>query len=317
MRKVAHVMHDHGSSGALHDFAAAARSHRKRLAVAFGITVTILLAEIVGAVWTGSLALLVDAGHMLTDAGGLAMALFASYLTTRAASDKRTWGFRRAEVLAASAQAAVLLGVGLYVIIEGISRLSSPPSIPSTELLVFGIIGLVGNVASLLVLASSRNANFNLRAAFLEVVNDAVGSVAVIVAAIVIATTGWGGADSLAGLLIGVLIIPRAIKLLMETTNVLLEATPPGLDLAEVRTHILGLPEVLEVHDLHATQIATNLPVLTAHVIVSAESFEDGSLPHLLDRVQDCVAEHFDVSIEHSTIQFEPPQRLRRERHTH
>ncbi len=245
------------------------------------------------------------------------MALGASYLTTRAASDKRTWGFRRAEVLAASTQAAVLLGVGLYVIIEGIGRLSSPPSIPSTELLVFGIIGLMGNVAALLVLASSRNANFNLRAAFLEVVNDAVGSVAVIIAAIVIATTGWGGADSLAGLLIGVLIVPRAIKLLIETTNVLLEATPPGLDLADVRGHILGLPEVLEVHDLHASQIATGLPVLTAHVVVSAESFKDGSLPHLLDRVQDCVAEHFDVSIEHSTIQFEPPERVRRERHTH
>ncbi|RMB60337.1 cation diffusion facilitator family transporter [Tessaracoccus antarcticus] len=309
------MAHSHGT--ALGDFADAARTHRTRIMVTFGITVAILLAEVVGAIWTGSLALLVDAGHMLTDAGGLAMALAASHLSTRAASDRRTWGFRRAEVLAATAQAAVLLGVGLFVIVEGIGRLSEPPTIPSTELLIFGIIGLVGNVASLLVLASSRNANFNLRAAFLEVVNDALGSVAVIAAAIVIATTGWGGADSLAGLLIGILIIPRAIRLLIETTNVLLESTPPGLALSEVRQHLLGLPDVLEVHDLHASQIATGLPVLTAHVVVSPSSFEDGSLPGLLDRMQHCVAEHFDVSIEHSTFQFEHPERLRHEREGH
>lgn len=311
------AMHDKGHSHSLGEFAAAARTHRKRIGIAFAITVVILLAEIVGAIWTGSLALLVDAGHMLTDAGGLALALGASHLSTRAASDRRTWGFRRAEVLAAALQAAVLLGVGLFVIVEGIKRLYAPLSIPSTELLVFGIVGLVGNVASLLVLASIRSANFNLRAAFLEVVNDALGSVAVIVAAIVIATTGWGGADSIAGLLIGVLIIPRAIKLLIETTNVLLESTPPGLDLADVRKHMLELPEVLEVYDLHASQIATDLPVLTAHVVVTPESFIDGSLPGLLNRLQDCVAEHFDVQIEHSTFQFDHPDRVRREGNTH
>lgn len=310
-------MHDHGHTGSLGEYAEAARTHRRQIAIAFGITVTILLAEVVGAIWTGSLALLVDAGHMLTDAGGLALALGASYLSTRSATDRRTWGFRRAEVLAAALQAAVLLGVGLFVIVEGIKRLSDPPTIPSTQLLVFGIIGLVGNIASLLVLASSRNANFNLRAAFLEVVNDALGSVAVIVAAIVIATTGWGGADSVAGLLIGLLILPRALRLLIETANVLLESTPPGLDLAEVREHILGLPEVLEVHDVHASQIATGLPVLTAHVVVSPECFADGSLPGLLDRLQNCVAEHFEVSIEHSTFQFEHPERARRERDAH
>lgn len=311
------MLHGRGHSDSVSDFADAARGHRKRLAVAFAITATILLAEVVGAIWTGSLALLVDAGHMLTDAGGLAMALFASHLSTRAASHRRTWGLRRAEVLAAAGQAAVLLGVGLFVIVEGIQRLSEPPAIPSTALLIFGIIGLVGNVASLLVLASSRSANFNLRAAFLEVINDALGSVAVIIAAVIIATTGWGGADSLAGLLIGLLIIPRAVKLLVETTNVLLEATPKGLDLPEVRRHMLGLPDVLEVHDLHASQIATGPPVLTAHVVVTPDPFTDGSLPELLDRLQDCVAGHFDVSIEHSTFQFEQLERTRSEAERH
>lgn len=307
--------HDHGSTMEL--FGEAAKRHRVRLSIAFGITFVILIAEVIGTILTGSLALLVDAGHMLTDTAGLAMALVASYLSTKPATNKRTWGYRRAEVLAATAQAAVLLAVGVFVLIEGVRRLFEPPEIPSTELLIFGIIGLLGNVASLTVLASSRSENFNLRAAFLEVMNDALGSVAVIVAAILIGLTGWAAADALAGMFIGVLILPRAFKLLRETTSVLLESTPPGLDLDAVRNHVLELPEVVDIHDLHATQIATGLPVLTAHVIVEADTFENGRLPELLDKLQDCVASHFDVSIEHSTFQFEPPQHSRHEHSAH
>ncbi|WP_460536309.1 cation diffusion facilitator family transporter [Humibacter ginsengiterrae] len=307
--------HDHASS--IEGFGVTAKRHRVRLAIALSITSTILLAEVVGTILTGSLALLVDAGHMLTDVGGLVMALVASHLSTRPASVKRTWGYRRAEVLAASAQTVVLLAVGVFVIVEGVQRLVAPPEIPSTELLIFGVIGLVGNIASLAVLTSSRAENFNLRAAFLEVLNDTLGSVAVIVAAILIATTGWRGADAIAAMLIGVLIIPRAFKLLRETTSVLLESTPPGLDLDSVRRHMLEMPEVKDVHDLHASLIATGLPVLTAHVIVTADAFQNGQLPGLLDRLQDCVAEHFDVSIEHSTFQFEPPSHARHEHSTH
>ncbi|MBO1741621.1 cation diffusion facilitator family transporter [Leifsonia sp. TF02-11] len=307
--------HDHGTT--MQAFGEAAKRHRVRIFIAFGITFVILIAEVIGTILTGSLALLVDAGHMLTDTLGLAMALVASFLSTRPATNKRTWGYRRAEVLAATAQAAVLLAVGVFVLIEGIRRLFEPPEIPSTELLIFGVIGLVGNIASLTVLASSRSENFNLRAAFLEVMNDALGSVAVIVAAILIALTGWGAADALAGMFIGVLILPRAFKLLRETTSVLLESTPPGLDLDSVRKHILELPEVIDLHDLHATQIATGLPVLTAHVIVEPDTFENGRLPQILDKLQDCVASHFDVSIEHSTFQFEPPQHSRHEHSAH
>lgn len=181
--------HDHGPPGA--------GGHRTRLAIAFAITTTILLAQAVGALITGSLALLVDTAHMLTDAGGLLLALFAASLSLRPPTPRRTWGFRRAEVLAALAQAAVLLAVGIYVLVEGVQRLFDPPEIASNELIVFGIIGLVGNITSMLVLSSGRSANFNMRAAFLEVVNDALGSAAVIVAAIVIATTGWQQASTL------------------------------------------------------------------------------------------------------------------------
>lgn len=288
--------HDHGAQ----------TGNRTRLAVAFAITCTILLAEVVGAILTGSLALIVDAGHMLTDAGGLGMALFAAHLAGKPATSRRTWGYARAEVLAATAQAAVLLGVGLFVLVEGIQRLISPPALESGSLLIFGIIGLAGNIASILVLASGRSANFNLRAAFLEVVNDALGSVGVIVAAIVIRATGWEGADAIAAILIGVLILPRAFKLLRETIDVLLESAPAGLDLDQVREHLLRLEHVREVHDLHATQIATGLPVLTAHVTVDAQCFRDGHTPEILDRLQECVAEHFPVSVEHSTFQLEP-----------
>lgn len=291
--------HDHGQLDADED-------HRTRLATAFGITTAILLAEVVGALVTGSLALLVDAAHMLTDAGGLALALFAANLSLRPATSQRTWGFRRAEVLAALGQSAVLLAVGVYVLVEGVRRLWSPPEVATTGLVVFGVVGLLGNVASLLVLSSRRSANFNLRAAFLEVVNDALGSVAVIVAAVVIATTGWQRADAVAGLLIGVLILPRAVRLLRETASVLLESTPPGLDLDAVRAHLLDLEHVREVHDVHASLIATGLPVLSAHVVVEDECFRDGHAGRILDQLQECVATHFEISVEHSTFQIEP-----------
>lgn len=290
--------HDHGTTGA--------EDHRGRLAVAFGITAAILLAQAVGAVLTGSLALLVDTAHMLTDAAGLLLALLTASLTLRPASSRRTWGFRRAEVLAALAQAALLLAVGTYVLIEGVQRLFNPPEIPSTELVIFGVIGLVGNIASMLVLAGKRSANFNLRAAFLEVLNDALGSVGVIVAAIVIATTGWQQADSIAGLLIGALILPRAIKLLRETSSVLLETTPPGLDLDKVRAHLLEADHVRGVHDMHASLIATGLPIISAHVVVDEGCFKDGHAARILDNLQECVATHFDVPVEHSTFQIEP-----------
>ncbi|MDQ1512200.1 MAG: cobalt-zinc-cadmium efflux system protein [Microbacteriaceae bacterium] len=288
--------HDHGASAA----------NRGRLTVALTISSVILLAEIVGAVLTGSLALIVDAGHLLTDVGGLAMALLAASLAARAATSKRTWGFARAEVLAATAQAAVLLAVGLFVLVEGIRRLVTPPDVPSAGLLLFGIIGLVGNLVSIAVLSGARTAGFNLRAAFLEVVNDALGSLAVIVAAVVIALTGWQRADAVAGILIGVLILPRAFVLLRDTVDVLLESAPAGLDLDAVRIHLLQQDHVLGVHDLHATQIASGLPVLTAHVTIEEECFTDGHTRQILDALQACVAEHFPVAVEHSTFQLEP-----------
>lgn len=282
-------------------------ANRTRLALAFGITATILIAEVIGAVVTGSLALLVDAGHMVVDAGGLLMALTAASLMLKPPTDRHTWGFRRAEVIAAAMQAAVLLLVGLYAVYEGIRRLvREDVEIHSGALLIFGVVGLVGNVISMWVLSGGRQTSLNMRAAFLEVVTDALGSVAVIISAIVITTTGWSGIDAIVGLLIAALIIPRALKLLRESGGVLLEETPPDLDLEEVRKHILGVTHVIDVHDLHASRISTDLPVLTAHVVLENQCFHDGHATEILHDLQECVANHFPVSVKHSTFQLEP-----------
>jgi cobalt-zinc-cadmium efflux system protein len=294
--------HDHGpplhGTGQPGDF-------RKRLALAFGITSAIVVAQAVGAWLTGSLALLTDTAHAVADASGLLVALIAGTLVLRPASSRRTWGFRRIEVIAAFGQAALLIVVGAYAAFEGVRRLFEPPEVPAGELLVFGIVGLAANITAILILSSTRGANLNMRAAFLEVLNDALGSLGVIVAAIVIATTGFQQADAIAGLLIAALIVPRAIILLRETSSVLMEFTPKGLDLDEVRDHIRALDHVKDVHDLHASTVATGLPTLTAHVVVDEECFTDGHAPRILQDVRACVAEHFEVSVHHSTFQIE------------
>ena len=289
--------HDHAhGAGDLAD-------QRGRLALVLGVTTVVLIVEVVGALVSGSLALLADAGHMLTDVAGLILGLIAAILSARPATAVRTWGYRRAEVLGAAAQAAVLLAVGLFVIVEGVRRLVAPPAVTSGLMLVFGVVGLVGNLVGLWVLLGGRSASLNLRAAFLEVLNDTLGSVAVLIAAGVIALTGWLRADAVASLVIGLLIIPRTIRLLREAVDVLLESTPKGLDLDKVRGRILQVDHVHDVHDLHASLVATGLPVMTAHVVVEEACFHDGHLTGMLDDLQHCLESDFDIA--HSTIQFE------------
>jgi cobalt-zinc-cadmium efflux system protein len=270
------------------------------------ISTGILVAEIVGAVLSGSLALLADAGHMLTDVVGLSMALVAATLALRPATPERTWGYRRAEVLAATAQASLLLAVGVFVIVEGVRRLLDPPEVESGLMAVFAVVALLGNAVSMLLLSRIQGGNLNTRAAFLEVANDALGALAVLVAALLITWFGWLRADAITSIAIGLLILPRTVRLLRESVDVLLEATPRDVDLLEVREHILGVPHVVAVHDLHASRVSSDLPVVSAHVVVEDGCFHDGHLPPLLDELQTCLAEHFDVA--HSTFQFESAQ---------
>jgi cobalt-zinc-cadmium efflux system protein len=299
--------HDHGHGG----------TPTRALLVVLAITASVLVAEVVGALLTGSLALLVDAAHVLTDVLGLGLAVAAARLATRSATARRTYGWARAEVLGAAAQAAVLLGVGVFVVVEAIRRFAEPADVPGPALLVFGAIGLVGNLVAVVVLRRSGGGDLNTRAARLEVLNDALGSIAVLVAGLVIALTGWTRADGVAALLVGALIVPRTLLLLRDALDVLLESVPRGLDLEEVRGHLLEQEHVLAVHDLHATRVSSSLPVLSAHVVIEPDCFRNGSAPGVLDALQHCVAAHFAVSLTHSTFQLEPPAHTSHEAGTH
>ncbi|WP_371526139.1 cation diffusion facilitator family transporter [Streptomyces sp. NBC_01283] len=292
--------HDHGHT---HGGTATA-AYRGRLRIALSITVTVMVVEIVGGLMADSLALIADATHMATDALGLGMALLAIQFANRPATENRTFGYARAEILAALANCLLLLGVGGYVLYEAIQRFITPAETEGGLTIVFGVVGLVANIISLSLLMRGQKDSLNVRGAFLEVVADALGSLAVIVAAVLILTTGWQAADPIASLVIGLMIVPRTVKLLRETLNVLLESAPKGVDMAEVRQHILDLPGVEDVHDLHAWTITSGMPVLSAHVVVSTETLNGIGHEKMLHELQGCLGDHFDV--EHCTFQLEP-----------
>lgn len=302
-----------GRTGALqvghdHDHAhAAAGLNRRRLLIAFVLTAGILVVEVVGAILTGSLALLVDAAHMLTDVLGLGLALTAGHLVRRPATGRYTWGFERAEIISAVTQAAILLGVGVFALIEGVRRLGEPAEIPGGALLFFGVVGLAANLASMLVLRGGQHDNLNMKAAFLEVLNDALGSVAVIASAVVLLTLGWPWVDTVAGLIIAALILPRSLRILRQAIRVLMEAAPEGIEAGELREHLEEVPRVLAVHDLHVSRLSSTTAVLTAHVVVEEAAFTDGGAIEILERLRTCASEHFEVCFDHATFQLEPP----------
>ncbi|QIY99720.1 cation diffusion facilitator family transporter [Streptomyces sp. S1D4-11] len=296
--------HDHGHPHGAPTSGTAAAAYRGRLRVALSITLTVMVVEIVGGLMADSLALVADAAHMATDAVGLGMALLAIHFANRPPSGNRTFGYARAEILAALANCLLLLGVGGYVLYEAIHRFVTPADTEGGLTIVFGLIGLVANTISLTLLLRGQKDSLNVRGAFLEVVADALGSVAVIISAVVIMTTGWQAADPIASILISIMIVPRTWKLLHETLDVLLEAAPKNVDMAEVRTHILALPGVEDVHDLHAWTITSGMPVLSAHVVVSSDVLNAIGHEKMLHELQGCLGHHFDV--EHCTFQLEP-----------
>ncbi|MDX3638910.1 cation diffusion facilitator family transporter [Streptomyces sp. MB09-02B] len=296
--------HDHGHAHHAPTSGTAAAAYRGRLRIALAITLTVMVVEIVGGVLADSLALIADAAHMATDAVGLGMALLAIHFANRPPSGNRTFGFARAEILAALANCLLLLGVGGYVLFEAIQRFITPVGTQGGLTVVFGAIGLVANMISLTLLMRGQKESLNVRGAFLEVAADALGSLAVIISATVILLTGWQTADPIASLVIGVMIVPRTVKLLRETLDVLLEAAPKNVDMAEVRAHILALPGVEDVHDLHAWTITSGMPVLSAHVVVSSDTLDSIGHEKMLHDLQGCIGDHFDV--EHCTFQLEP-----------
>ncbi|MFF7170723.1 cation diffusion facilitator family transporter [Streptomyces pseudovenezuelae] len=304
--------HDHGHSHAPAGGTATA-AYVGRLRVALSITLTVMLVEIVGGIVADSLALVADAAHMATDALGLGMALLAIHFANRPPTGNRTFGYARAEILAALANCLLLLGVGGYVLYEAIQRFVTPADTEGGLTIVFGAIGLVANMISLTLLMRGQKESLNVRGAFLEVAADALGSFAVIVSAAVILTTGWQAADPIASLLIGLMIVPRTFKLLRETLDVLLEAAPKDVDMTEVRTHILELDGVEDVHDLHAWTITSGMPVLSAHVVVRSDVLSAIGHEKMLHELQNCLGDHFDV--EHCTFQLEPVGHAEHEAH--
>jgi cobalt-zinc-cadmium efflux system protein len=279
----------------LHGLTATGR-HRRALTAVLALTTLIAIAEVIGALITGSLVLIADAAHMTADAAGVGLALLAAYFAARPPTARRTFGYARAEILAAMVNAVLLFGMAAFIFIEAIRRLISPSPVQSGLLIVFGVIALAANGVSLLLLRRGQAESLNLRGAFLEVASDTLGAAAVIVTGIVIAATGFTRADPIASLAVGFLILPRTWQLLREAVDVLLEASPRGIDLNE-------LGGVRGVHELHAWTITSGLPVLSAHVVVDAEILADGRSGVMLDRLQDCLRGHFDV--EHSTFQLE------------
>ena len=287
-----------------HGHAAGRAVDRRRLRAALAVTVMVLVVELVGAWWSGSLALLADAGHMATDAGALLLALAASYMASRPASARRTFGWHRAEILAALANSVVLLVLCVYLVIEGVRRLADPPDIDAGPMVVFAMIGLVANGIALSLLSGRRDSSLNMRGAYLEVLGDLVGSIAVVVAGAVVWTTGYLRADGIATLLIALVIVPRAFSLAKEAVEVLLEVSPPHIDPDEIRDHLLGMDGVVDVHDLHVWTITSGLPSLSVHVTVEDDTLETVGVGAMLDRFCACVSAHFEV--DHTTFQVEP-----------
>ena len=299
------MSHDHGRT-----------ANRNRLLIAIGIVAVVLVVEVLGAWLSGSLSLLADAGHMLSDLAGLLIALVATIVAARPATDRQTFGYRRMEVFGALVNGLILVVVAVYVTIGAIGRLvGGETEVHSIPMLIVASIGLVANLGALLLLRPAAEHSINMRGAYLEVFGDLVGSATVIVAAVVILLTGFAPVDAIASLLIAALIVPRAFVLLRDVVRVLSEAAPADTDVAEIRDHILGTRGVVAVHDVHVWAITSGAPVFSAHVVCEPAVFREGRTGTLLDELSGCLAKHFDV--EHSTFQLEPAEHAAHEDEFH
>jgi cobalt-zinc-cadmium efflux system protein len=294
-----------------HTHVTAAGAARGRLAAVLVIGIVVFVIEVAGALAANSLALLADAGHLLTDVAGVGLALLAIWFAGRPPTSGRTFGYQRLEILAAVANAVLLFGVAAIVVIEAIRRIGNPPDIAPGLMLAVALVGLAANALSLWLLRNAQRTSLNVRGAYLEVFGDFVASAAVILAAVVIAVTGWTPADTIASLAIAILILPRTLRLLRDATDVLLEATPRDVDLDHVRRHILDAPGVVDCHDLHAWTITSGMNVLSAHVVLGQEA----NPTLVLDELCRCLADDFDI--EHSTFQLETEDRRRLEERSH
>ncbi len=273
---------------------------RRPLWGALAVTAAFLVVEAAGAYFTGSLALLADAGHMLSDVGALALALFAFTIAARPATPERTYGYYRVEVLAALVNAVLLVLIAGYIFWEAYRRLAEPPRVQSLPMLMVAVAGLAANSLSMLLLRHGAAENLNLRGAFLHVLGDVAGSVGAIVAGLVMLLTGWFYADPLVSLLIGALVLYSGWGLLKESVDVLLEATPPGIDLRAVERALLDVPQVVGVHDLHVWTVTSGFLAMSGHLTLRDQHYEQALLA-----ATDVLRERFGIA--HATLQVESP----------
>jgi cobalt-zinc-cadmium efflux system protein len=293
-RTIVAMAHNHGSVG---------DQHSSRLVVVLAMTGGMMVVEVLAGWWTHSLALIADAGHMFADGAGIAMTLAAIVAARKISRTRGTYGYYRLEILAAAINAVLLLAVAGWVVVAAWRRFNDPVGVDAGPMLVVALAGLLVNTVGLRLLGGGQRDSLNLRGAYLEVLGDLLGSVAVVTAAVVIALTGYERADPIASVMIGILIVPRTWLLLREAVDILLEATPKHIDLDHIREHIGSVDGVVDVHDLHVWTITSGMPVMSAHVVVAREASAQGSGP-ILDRLGECLHEHFDVA--HCTFQIEP-----------
>ncbi|HEX3333353.1 MAG TPA: cation diffusion facilitator family transporter [Acidimicrobiales bacterium] len=276
---------------------------RRALSLALALLVAFMAFEVGAAVYANSLALLADAGHMLVDVGAIALSLVAIRLAARPESGSHTYGMKRAEILAAAANGLALLVVSVLVTYDAIVRLLRPGPVHGGVLIVVAAVGVAVNLVATMAVARANRRSLNVEGAYRHILTDLYGFAGTLVAGIVIVVSGFDRADAIASLLVVALMLKAAWALLRPAVHILLEATPEDIDLGEVRRHLMELPEVQSVHDLHAWTLTSSLPILTAHVVVTDDCFTTGEAGRVLDHLQECLSGHFDVS--HSTLQFE------------
>jgi cobalt-zinc-cadmium efflux system protein len=292
----------HGGGG--HSHGVSAGADKRYLTVALALIAGFMAVEVAVAIISGSVALLADAGHMLSDAGAIGVAIWAISLASRPAHGSWTFGFKRAEILSAAGNGITLLVVSALITFESIQRLLHPPLVAGLAVLLVALLGIAVNVLASWVLARANRSSLNVEGAFKHIVTDLYAFIATVIAGIVILATGFRRADAIASLIVVALMLRAAWGLLRDSGRILLEAAPERVDLADLRGHLLETPHVTDVHDLHAWTVTSDLPALSAHVVVTSDCFTSGHCPQILDQLQTCLAGHFDV--EHSTFQLEP-----------
>jgi cobalt-zinc-cadmium efflux system protein len=286
-----------------HSHSAAGR-HAGSLSAAIGVGLVVLAAELIAGRLANSLALLADAGHVFADVSGMVLSLVAIRIAARPPTDARSFGLYRLEMVAAAVNAVLLLGIAIVIGVEAVRRFVEPPDVQPGVIAAVAAFALLANLFSLRLLSTGQRESLTMRAAYLEIAGDLLGSGAVLVAGLVIAATGWRQADAVASVVVAVLIVPRTLVLLRDSVDVLLEATPKGIDMTQVERHIREAPGVTDVHDLHAWTITSGMNVVSAHVVLG----EDAKPGDILDHLATCLSSDFDIN--HSTFQLETPEHV-------